>query len=212
MSLLITLLPSLLSGLRMTLQLSLIVWLASIPLSVLVANLRRSKSSALRNAARTYIYVMKGTPLLLQLFFVYFGLPYLGISIGRLFACYLAFTLNYTAYFAEIVRGGLQSISKRQLEAAKVLGLSRSQRFFHIVLPQLIKIVLPSIANESATLIKDSSLVYILGVGELLRAGKIAVNTLSSVLPFILVAALYLIVISLVNLLFDLAEKRFAYY
>ncbi|HHX04118.1 MAG TPA: amino acid ABC transporter permease [Tissierellia bacterium] len=212
MTLILDLLPPLLRGLRMTLFLSSVVWLISIPLSVLTAFLRMSRSPVLSNLTKAYIYVMKGTPLLLQLFFVYFGLPYLGIAIERLLACFVAFILNYTAYFAEIVRGGLQSIDRGQIEAAKVLGIRRTQRFFYIILPQLTKIVLPSIANESATLIKDSSLIYVIGVGELLRAGKIAVNTLASIIPFLLVALIYLIVITIVNIAFDAFEKRFSYY
>lgn len=212
METIILLLPSMLDGLKTTLTLSVITLAVSLPLSVIVALLKMSRVKALKYITSAYIYVMRGTPLLLQLMFVFFGLPYMNIVLQRETAAGLAFILNYTAYFAEIVRGGLQGIDKGQYEAAKILGMSKKNTFFKIVLPQVIKAILPAMGNETITLIKDTSLVYILGLGDLLRAGKIAANTFSSMIPFMMVGLIYLTVIAVLSRAFDLMEKHFGYY
>ncbi|WP_028828929.1 amino acid ABC transporter permease [Proteocatella sphenisci] len=212
METIILLLPSMLDGLKTTLTLSVITLAVSLPLSVIVALLKMSRAKTLKYITSAYIYVMRGTPLLLQLMFVFFGLPYMNIVLQRETAAGLAFILNYTAYFAEIVRGGLQGIDKGQYEAAKILGMSKKNTFFKIVLPQVIKAILPAMGNETITLIKDTSLVYILGLGDLLRAGKIAANTFSSMIPFMMVGLIYLTVIAVLSRAFDLMEKHFGYY
>lgn len=206
------LMPSMMDGLKTTLLLSVITLLLSLPLSVITALLRIHAVTPIRSLVSIYIYVMRGTPLLLQLMFIFFGLPYMNIVLERESAAILAFILNYTAYFAEIVRGGLQSIDKGQYEAAKILGMNKKNTFFKIILPQVIKNILPAMGNETITLIKDTSLVYILGLGDLLRAGKIAANTMSSMLPFMIVGIIYLIVIAVLTKIFVLLEKHFAYY
>ena len=206
------LLPSMMDGLKTTLILSVITLAMSLPLSVIVALLRMSRVKPARLIASSYIYVMRGTPLLLQLMFIFFGLPYMNIVLERETAAGVAFVLNYTAYFAEIVRGGLQGIDRGQYEAAKILGMSKKNTFFKIVLPQVIKSILPAMGNETITLIKDTSLVYILGLGDLLRAGKIAANTLSSMLPFMMVGVIYLAVIAVLSKTFALMEKHYSYY
>lgn len=206
------LMPSMMDGLKTTLILSVITLLLSLPLSVIIALLRIHALKPIRLIVSLYIYVMRGTPLLLQLMFIFFGLPYMNIVLERESAAALAFVLNYTAYFAEIVRGGLQSIDKGQYEAAKILGMSKKNTFFKIILPQVIKNILPAMGNETITLIKDTSLVYILGLGDLLRAGKIAANTMSSMIPFMLVGIIYLVVIAALTKTFVQLEKRFSYY
>ncbi len=203
--------PSMLQALLTTVSYALIVWALSFPLALPVALMRISKTP-IGMLTKAYINLMRGTPLLLQLMFIYFGLPYIGIAFKREHAALIAFVLNYTAYLAEILRGGIQSVDKGQIEAAKILGLTKLQTFLKITMPQVIKNVLPSLANEAATLIKDTSLVYILGISELLKTGRNAVNTLSSLVPFVIVAVLYLILISATNLLFDKIEKKYSYY
>ena len=142
---------------------------------------------------------MRGTPLLLQIVFVFFGLPIVGITFDRLPAAMIAFIFNYAAYFGEIFRGGIDSIDKGQYDAAKVLGFNTVQTYTKIILPQMIKIVLPSVANEVITLVKDTALVYVVGLGELLRAGKIASNRDASLVPLVMVGVFYLVLTASIN-------------
>ena len=193
MEYILRLLPALLSGLDTTLKVFFLTLILSIPLGVLVAVGRLSKIKPLVALVELYIWVMRGTPLLLQIIFVFFGLPIVGITFDRFPAAILAFVLNYAAYFGEIFRGGIESIDKGQYDAAKVLGFTPAKTFTRIILPQMIKIVLPSVANEVITLIKDTSLVYVVGLGELLRAGKIASNRDVSLVPLVVVGVFYLV-------------------
>ncbi len=211
MEIFIDLMPSMLQALGTTIFYAVIVWTLSIPLSLPVALLRIA-NTPLKWIVRAYINLMRGTPLLLQLMFIYFGLPYVGITFQREQAAIIAFVFNYTAYFAEIMRSGIQHVDKGQWEAAKVLGISKLQAFTKIVMPQVIKNVLPALTNEAATLIKDTSLIYVLGISELLKTGRTAVNTLSSLLPFAMVGVFYLILISATNAVFNYIEKKYSYY
>ncbi len=211
MEIFIDLMPSMLQALGTTIFYAVIVWTLSIPLSLPVALLRIA-NTPLKWIVRAYINLMRGTPLLLQLMFIYFGLPYVGITFQREQAAIIAFVFNYTAYFAEIMRSGIQHVDKGQWEAAKVLGISKLQAFTKIVMPQVIKNVLPALTNEAATLIKDTSLIYVLGISELLKTGRTAVNTLSSLLPFAMVGVFYLILISATNAIFNYIEKKYSYY
>lgn len=210
----LTLLPAMLSGLRVTLEIFFLTLIFSIPLGILVAVGRLSKIKPLVAVIKFYIWVMRGTPLLLQLVFIYFGLglPTVGIKLDRFTAAMIAFILNYAAYFAEIFRGGIESIDKGQYDAAKVLGFSQVQTFTRIILPQMVKIVLPSVGNEVITLVKDTALVYIVGLGELLREGRIASNRDSSLIPLVVVGAFYLALTAILTKIFQKIEKRFAYY
>lgn len=142
--------------------------------------------------------------------FVFFGLPLLpaSITLGRFTSIFLAFVLNYTAYLAEILRGGIQSIDPGQWEAGKVLGLSKPYTFFKVILPVVIQRSFPAYSNEVITLIKDTSLVYILGVMDILKAAKSVSNTMSSILPYIYVGVVYLIVVGLLTLLLRHAERK----
>ena len=206
------LMPSMLGGLKTTLAVFTITLLLSIPLGILVALARLSKIKPLANAARVYIYVMRGTPLLLQIIFIFFGLPIAGITFDRFPAAIIAFALNYAAYFGEIFRGGIQSIETGQYEASEVLGLTPIKTFTRIVFPQVMKRVLPPVANEVITLVKDTSLVYVVGLGELLREGKIASNRDASLMPLLLVAGFYLVLTAILTLILKKMEDKYAYY
>lgn len=166
----------------------------------------------LQSLITLYIWVMRGTPLLLQLIFFYYVLPSVGVRIDRLPAAILAFTLNYGAYFAEIFRGGVQAIPNGQYEAAKVLKLNQLQTIRYIILPQVFKIVLPSMFNEIINLVKDSSLVYVIGVSDLLLASKTAANRDATLAPMFVAGAIYLLLIGLVTIISKQTEKKFNYY
>lgn len=203
--------PSLVDGLGNTLSLFAIVLLASLPLGVIVGILRVYAPKWLSIIIQVYIYIMRGTPLLLQLMFVFFGLPFVGLTMGRFPAALLAFILNYTAYFAEIFRGGIISISAGQFEAINVLNIGRVRGFRRIILPQVFRVVMPTIGNEVISLIKDTSLVYVIGIGELLRAGQIAANTYATLTPFIAVGIVYLLVTGVITLLLNAFERKVNY-
>lgn len=205
-------LPSLLDGALITLQVFFIVILFSIPLGAILAFLMQVPFRPLRWLLNLYVWIMRGTPLLLQLIFIYYVLPSVGITFDRMPAAILAFTLNYAAYFAEIFRGGIEAIPKGQYEAAKVLKLSQIQTVHYIILPQVVKIVLPSFFNEIINLVKDSSLVYVLGVGDLLLASKTAANRDATLAPMFIAGGIYLILIGVVTILSKYVEKKFSYY
>lgn len=203
--------PSLLDGLKTTLLLFLIIVMITIPLGFLIACVRVYAPKWLSWIIQVYIYIMRGTPLLLQLMIVFFGLPLVGITFDRFTAAVFTFTINYAAYYAEIFRGGILSIPKGQFEAIKVLGIGKINGFRKIIIPQVMRVVLPSVGNEVIALVKDTSLIYILGIGELLRAGQIAANTYASLIPYAAVGAIYLIVTGLVTLLLNAIEKKSNY-
>lgn len=152
------------------------------------------------------------TPLLLQLIFVFYGLPLVGLTLGRFDAALFAFILNYTAYFAEIFRGGLQSIDKGQYESAKVLRLTYWQTIRKIVTPQVVKIVLPSIGNEVINLVKDSSLVYVIGIGDLLRAGNVATSRDVTLVPLVMVGVVYLVMTAVLTFILRKLEQYYSYW
>lgn len=211
MSYLLEVLPSLLEGAWVSLQVFFMVIVLSLPLGALVAFAMRANIKLLNWLFNIYIWIMRGTPLLLQLIFFYYVLPSVGISLNRMPAAIMAFVLNYAAYFAEIFRGGIGAIPKGQYEAAKVLQFSRWQTIRYIILPQVFKVVLPSIFNEIINLVKDSSLVYVLGVGDLLLASKTAANRDASLVPMFIAGAIYLILIGGVTILSQQVEKKFDY-
>ena len=192
MNYIITLMPSIIEGLKNTLGVCILTLLLSIPLGIIVAILRLSNIKIVNFISSLYVLVMRGTPLLLQLIFIFFGLPIIGISIDRFPAAIIAFTLNYAAYFGEIFRSGIKDIDKGQFEASKILGLS--------------------ITNAVITLVKDTSLVYVVGIGELLRAGKIASNRDASLLPLFLIGIIYLLLIGILTKIFNRLEKKYSYY
>ncbi len=206
MSYSLEILPSLLHGAVTTLEVFALVLIFSIPLGILIAFAMQLKWKPLNWLIHIYIWVMRGTPLLLQLIFIYYVLPSVGIRLDRLPAALIAFTLNYAAYFAEIFRGGIDTIPKGQYEAAKVLKFTPGATIRYIVLPQVTKIVLPSVFNEIMRL------VYALGISDLILASRTAANRDASLVPMFLAGAIYLIVIGIVTLVAKRIEKKFSYY
>ena len=212
MNLLTNILPSLLDGSRITLLVFFITLLFSIPLSIMLAAVQNLNNRVINKILWVYIYVERGTPLLLQLRFIYFGLPFLGVTLSRMMAIYVAFVLNYTAYFIEIFRSGIKAIDEGQFKACKVLGFSYSFMYWHIIIPQCLHNCLPSITNEVLNLIKDTTLISVLGAQEVLKAGRNAVNVYASAIPFIYVAIIYLIMTFVVTNVMNYIESRFNYY
>ena len=202
-----------LSGCGVALEIFAVTLVCAIPLGVLLSFGRRSKYKVISWPVSLYISIMRGTPLLLQLLFVYFAPKYMfGLNYDRFLAALIAFVLNYAAYFAEIFRGGILAIPKGQYEAAKMLKLSPFQTIRYIILPQVVKIVLPSIFNEIINLVKDSSLVYVLGVGDLLLESRTAANRDATLAPMFVAGAIYLILVGVVTVASKHIEKKFNYY
>ncbi|MEW8960272.1 MULTISPECIES: amino acid ABC transporter permease [Peptostreptococcaceae] len=201
-----------LEGLKLVLIIFLFTLIISIPLGVLISFCRLSSFKSLNFLAKTYLLVFRGTPLLLQLIFIFYGLPLIGIVFDRFTVAMLAFSLNYSAYFAEIFRGGIQSIDKGQYEACLMLGLDKKLTFIKIILPQVCKTILSPISNEVITLIKDTSLVYILGLNDILRIAQINSNRTLSLIPLLEVGALYLILIFILSNIFKTLEQKLSYY
>ena len=207
MSYILEILPSLLSGAATTLQVFALVLVFSIPLGIMLAFLMQIRLKPLQWLLHIYIWIMRGTPLLLQLIFIYYVLPSIGIRLDRIPAAIIAFTLNYVAYFAEIFRGGISSIPTGQYEAAKVLKFTPVQTIRLIILPQVVKIVLPSVFNEVMTLVKDTSLVYALGISDLILASRTAANRDASLAPMFVAGLIYLLLIGLATLIAKQVEK-----
>lgn len=195
-------------GMLVTLQVFAVTLLLSLPLAILLASIQTVKNRIIQFIFQVFITIERGTPLLLQLMFVFFGLPYMGITLSRETSIYLAFTLNYTAYFMEILRGGINSIDPGQWEACQVLGYSRYASYLRVILPQALQACFPSIGNEVLTLIKDTSLITVLGASELLKAGRSAVNTYGTAVPFIYVGIIYLILTTSAELLLKKSEQN----
>ena len=212
MSYILEILPSLLSGEATTLQVFALVLVFSIPLGIMLAFSMQIRLKPLQWLLHIYIWIMRGTPLLLQLIFIYYVLPSIGIRLDRIPAAIIAFTLNYAAYFAEIFRGGISSIPTGQYEAAKVLKFTPVQTIRLIILPQVVKIVLPSVFNEVMTLVKDTSLVYALGISDLILASRTAANRDASLAPMFVAGLIYLLLIGLATLIAKQVEKKFSYY
>ena len=198
-------------GLNVTLGLFGFTILLSIPLGLLVSLGAMSSFKPLSWLVKGYIWILRGTPLLLQLMFVYFGLPMLfQINIDNFTAAVIAFVLNYAAYFAEIFRAGIQSIDKGQFEAAKALGLSGVQTMWKIIIPQTVSRILPPVGNEAITLVKDTSLVSIIALSDIMRQTYNIVMRETNVAAFIVPAVFYLIMTFILTKLFDFLEKRFS--
>lgn len=189
--------------------------LFSLPLGMVVMFLRRSRFTLVREITKIYIAIMRGTPLMLQLLMWYFGPYYLfGMSIRgyRFPAIIIGFAVNYSAYFAEIYRGGIESIPRGQYEAAEILGYSRTQTFFKIILPQVIKVILPSVTNEIITLVKDTSLAFTLAYNEMFSLAKQIAASQTSFVPFIIAGVFYFVANYVVALVMERIEKALDYY
>ena len=203
-------------GMGTSIQIFLVTLIFSLPLGLLVAFGRMSKNRLLQAVVKVYISIMRGTPLMLQLMVVYFGPYYLfRIKVGssyRLWATFIGFVINYAAYFAEIYRSGIQSMPVGQYEAAQILGYSRFQTFFKIILPQVIKRILPSVTNEVITLVKDTSLAFTLSVAEMFSIAKALAASQTNMIPFVAAGLFYYIFNLVVAVGMEWVEKKMDYY
>nr|WP_296077513.1 amino acid ABC transporter permease [uncultured Ruminococcus sp.] len=204
----------LLNGFLSTLQLFGLTLLFSLPLGLVICFGSMSKFKPLRWLVRTFVWIIRGTPLLLQLIIVYYG-PGLIFNMGllpRFSAALLAFVINYSCYFSEIYRGGIESISKGQYEAGQVLGMTKTQIFFKIVLLQVIKRIVPPMSNEIITLVKDTSLARIIAVYEIIWTAQVYIKTDGLIWPLFYTGAFYLIFSGLLTILFNFIEKKLSYF
>ncbi len=203
-------------GFVLTAEIFVVTLVGALPLGVLVALARMSKFKPLSLVARLYISVLRGTPLMLQLMAIMFGPYYLfGMQLGsdwKFYACAIGFILNYAAYFGEIYRSGIQSIPRGQYEAAAVLGYTRAQTFMKIVLPQVMKRIMPAMGNEIITLVKDTSLAFVLGIMEMFSAAKALAAREVSMIPYAIAALIYWVFCLVIEMILNRVEKRMAYY
>ncbi|MED4534668.1 amino acid ABC transporter permease [Metabacillus fastidiosus] len=211
-----TIIKPMLEGAQMTVLLFLIAIVVSIPLGFLLTLAVKSSIKPISWLAQVYIYLMRGTPLLLQLLIICFGLPLIPVIgeyliLDRFVAACLGFILNYAAYFAEIFRGGLLAIDKGQYEATQVLGLNKWQTTTRVIIPQMFRIALPAVSNESVTLVKDTALLYAVAVPELLHFAQTAVNRDFTIAPFFIAGIIYLIITFLLTILFKWLERRYRF-
>lgn len=209
-------LQQLCSGMVVSTEIFLLTLLLSLPLGLIIAFGRMSKNYFIQFVAKLYISIMRGTPLMLQLMFVYFG-PFflLGIKITasyRFVAVIVGFVLNYAAYFAEIYRAGIESIPVGQYEAAKILGYGKYQTFGKIIFPQVVKRILPPVTNEVITLVKDTSLAFVIAVSEMFTSAKAIAAAQTTMVPFIIAAVFYYVFNFLVAFLMEKFEKKLDYY
>jgi polar amino acid transport system permease protein len=196
-----------------SLRIFVLTLLFSLPLGILVAKGRMSGNRIVSKLVTVYIMIMRGTPLILQLIFVYFA-PYyvLGVSYDRFTAVVIGFVINYAAYFAEIYRGGVQAIPHGQYEACHVLGFSKAHTFTHVVVPQVVKQIIPAMGNEVITLVKDTALAQTIGVAELFRVAQNASARQFSTMPIFIAGVFYFLMNGIVSHLFDNLEKKLSYY
>ena len=202
-------------GLGNTCAIFFLTLLFSLPLGMVFALLRMSKSKVVSSVMRFIISILRGTPLMLQLLAVTYGPYYLfGVSVSqnKLIPVVIAFAINYAAYFAEIYRGGIESMPIGQYEAANVLGYTKMQTFMHIILPQVVKCIMPSITNEVVTLVKDTSIAFCVSYQELFTIGKMIANSETSFTPFLIAGVFYFLFNAIVDLVMGRIEKRLDYY
>ena len=208
-------LPQMISGLGVSAQIFIITLVLSLPLGILLSLLRVSGVSVKKNLAGVYIYIMRGTPLMLQILFIYYGLPLIlgnSFQMNDFSSAIIAFVANYAAYFAEIFRGGIQSIGKGQYEGAQVLGFNYSQTMRYIILPQVVKRVLPPLGNETITLLKDTSLVYILAMNDLMRVTRSIVQRDFDTTAFLVAGVFYLVCTFVLTKILTWLENKYAVY
>ena len=212
---LVTMINTMGSGFGKTCAIFFLTLLFSLPLGMVIAFLRMSKSKIVSNVTRFVISVLRGTPLMLQLIAVTYG-PYylfdLPVSRNKLIPVVIAFAINYAAYFAEIYRSGIESMPVGQYEAADILGYKKIQTFFHIILPQVIKRIMPSITNEVVTLVKDTSMAFTVSYQELFTIGKQIANSETSFMPFVVAGVFYFVFNAIVDYAMGKVEKSMNYY
>ena len=212
---LITMINLMLEGMGGTCAIFFLTLLFSLPLGMVVALLRMSKNKVVSNVTRAVISVLRGTPLMLQLIAVTYGPSYLfqfSGSKNKLIPVVIAFAINYAAYFAEIYRSGIESIPVGQYEASEILGYSKVQTFFRIILPQVIKRIMPSVTNEVVTLVKDTSLAFTVSYVEMFTIGKNLANSQTSFVPFVVAGVFYFLFNAIVDFVMGKAEKSMNYY
>lgn len=204
---------AMLQGTVVSLEVFLLTLLFSLPLGLVIAAGRMSKLKVISVPVNIFMLIVRGTPLILQLIFVYFAPYYLfKISYDRFTAAIIAFSVNYAAYFAEIYRGGIEAIPPGQYEAAHVLGFTKIQTFFRIILPQVIKRILPATGNEVITLVKDTALAQVIGVAELFRVAQNAASREFSTMPIFVAGMFYFVMNWVVSKIFEILEKKLNYY
>ena len=212
---LMTMIAKMFEGLSGTCAIFFLTLLFSLPLGMGVAMLRMSKSKIISNITRFIISVLRGTPLMLQLIAITYGPYYLfqfSVSRNKLIPVVIAFAINYAAYFAEIYRSGIESIPVGQYEAAEILGYSKIQTFFRIILPQVIKRIMPSITNEVVTLVKDTSMAFTVSYQEMFTIGKQIANSETSFMPFVVAGVFYFLFNAIVDYVMGKAEQSMNYY
>lgn len=212
MDYILNIIPQMLDGCWISFQVFIITIVLSIPLGILLSLGRVSGISILQKLIGFYVWVLRGTPLMLQIFFIYFVLPSVCIRLPDFESAILAFVLNYAAYFCEIFRAGIQAIPKGQYEAAHTLGMNYVQTMRRIILPQVIRVILPPISNETITLVKDTSLVYVLAMNDLMRTARNLVQRDFNIMPFIVAAVFYLLATLVLTMLFERLEKHYSKY
>ena len=209
----LNLLKILSEGLGTTLLIFLLTLVLGIPAGILVAVARNSKNRIVKTLIKVYILIIRGTPMMLQIIFIYFAPYYLfKVTYDRFVAIIIAFVVNYAAYFAEIFRSGILSIPKGQKEAAFTLGFSKTQTFFRILLPQIVKRILPPMSNEVISLIKTTSLAQIIGITEIFALAQKQASYQFSILPLCVAGLMYLVLCTIITYAFNKAEKKYSYY
>lgn len=206
------LMPAFLQGAWVTTKLFALTLIFSLPLGLIFALGSIGRFLPVKWICKIYIWIFRGTPLILQLFFFYFFLPIsMGIALSPFTTAVLTFVLNYAAYFAEIYRGGIESIEAGQYEAAKSLGLSRWQTMFGIIIPQTVKRIMPSISNEAIVLVKDTALAFTISIAELLKVANSAVNRDQDATAYLLAAGIYLLMTFVITLISDALERKYSF-
>lgn len=211
---LISVTQKLLTGFGLSFKLFFITLFFAIPLGLIISFGSMSRFKPLKWLVRTYVWIIRGTPLMLQLIIVFYGpgLMWNGTALPRMTAAYIAFILNYSAYFSEIFRGGIEGIPKGQYEAGQVLGMTRTQIFFRIILLQVIKRIIPPMSNEIITLVKDTSLARIIGIKEIIWCAQEYISSSAIIWPLFYSGVFYLVFNGILTLLFDYIEKKMDYF
>lgn len=208
----IRIIPQMFEGSIVTAQIFFCTIILSLPLGLVLSLGRASRFKPLQSLIAFYVWIMRGTPLMLQLLFFYFALPAVGIRFDDFTAAMIAFVLNYAAYFCEIFRSGIQAIPKGQYEAAHTLGVNYVQTMRRIIMPQVFRIILPPVSNETITLVKDTSLVYVLAMNDLMRTTRNLVQRDFDITPFLVAGVFYLLATLVLTIMFEKLEQRFSKY
>lgn len=208
----IRIIPQMFEGSIVTAQIFFCTIILSLPLGLILSLGRVSRFKILQSIIAFYVWIMRGTPLMLQLLFFYFALPAVGIRFDDFTAAMIAFVLNYAAYFCEIFRSGIQAIPKGQYEAAHTLGMNYVQTMRRIIMPQVFRIILPPVSNETITLVKDTSLVYVLAMNDLMRTTRNLVQRDFDITPFLVAGVFYLLATLVLTVMFEKLEQRFSRY